>query len=354
MNIAYIHGFKFPPRSGGSVHAFQLTSNFIKKGNKVHSRRFCLKRPKSIMDLMGPINKSDNLLVRTDGSSYNDNLNIFKLIDINIPVLWEVNAPLEETLVFGSTGNYFKKQILYYENFKRKALARFTDSAVCVSKEMLNYSQKYLKIENSFLVPNGSDPERFSPDKKLDNLFPGFEDYFKILWAGSAKYPWQNLQVIPALARRFIDKKVIFIIITDKNRLGEDFNNKNILIINEIPYLQMPEYLASADMALCLYNDIPWSKWGFHFSPLKLFDYMSSGLPVIATSLGQIKDVISPGKNGFLTDNEIDDIIEKIMFIKNNPDEAKKIGRNARKTIVDYYNWDRAAEDILKIMRSYL
>jgi glycosyltransferase involved in cell wall biosynthesis len=354
MNIAYIHGFKFPPKSGGSVHAFQLTSNFIKKGNIVNSRRFCVKRPKSIMDLMGAINKSDVLLIRTDGSTHNENLSIFKLLNKKIPIIWEVNAPLEEKLVLGSRRNNFRNSNLHYENFKRKALARFTDSAVCVSKEMMNYSQKYLKLENSFLVPNGSDPEMFSPDKRLDNLFPGYEDYFKILWAGSAKYPWQGLQIIPQLASRFIDKKVIFIIITDKNHLSSDFNTGNFLIINEIPYLRLPEYLASVDMALCLYNDIPWSKWGFHFSPLKLFDYMSSGLPVIATGLGQIKEVISPGKNGLLTYNEIDDIVEKIMFFKNNPAEAKKIGNNARKTIVEYYNWERAAEDILKIMRSYL
>ncbi|MDO8727136.1 MAG: glycosyltransferase [Candidatus Methanoperedens sp.] len=267
--------------------------------------------------------------------------------------MWEINSPLEEMLYFGSENNNIKLK-LYYKNFQRKVLARFTDCAVCVSTENKNYSERFLKIKNSFLVPNGSDPDMFSPEKKRDHLFAGYEDYFKILWAGSAKFPWQGLEVIQQVAKKLIGKKVIFIIITNKNSMRVNFNNENFIIIDELPYLQMPEYIASADMALCLYANISWSKWGFHYSPLKLFDYMSSGLPVIATGLGQIKEVISPGENGFITNNDINDIVEKIMFIRDNPAKARKIGRNARKTIVDYYNWDRAAGDILKIMKNYL
>lgn len=354
MKIAYVHGFKFPPASGGSVHAFQLSSNFIKKGNEVYSNRFCLKRPQTLKNLLQGFKSSDVIYIRTDAHFFHENLNIYKLINKSTPIIWEINAPLEETLYFSSVNNDFKKIDLHYKNFKRKNLARFTDGAVCVSKENQDYSERFLKIKNSFLVPNGSDPEMFSPDKKLDHLFAGYENHFKILWAGSGKYPWHGLEIIQQVARKFIDKKVIFIIITNKNTCRVNFDNENVIIINERPYLEMPEYFASVDMALSLYNNISWSKWGFHYSPLKLFDYMSSGLPVIATGLGQIKEVISQGNNGFLTNNDINDIVKKIMYIRDNPAEAKKIGKNARKTIVDYYNWDRAAEDTLNIMRSYL
>lgn len=354
MKIAYIHGFKFPPASGGSVHAFQLSSNFIKKGNEVYSSRINLKHPQTLKNLLQEFKSSDVLYIRTDGYFFNEYLNIYKILNKSTPIIWEINSPLEEILYFNSMDNDFKKTDLHYKNFKRKILARATDAAVCISKENKDYSENFLKLKNSYVVPNGSDPEMFSPDKKLDHLFAGYENYFKILWAGSAKFPWHGLELIQQVARKFVDKKVIFIIITNKNNCRINFDNENVIIINERPYLQMPEYFASVDMALSLYNNLSWSKWGFHYSPLKLFDYMSSGLPVIATSLGQIKEVISPGKNGFLTNNDINDIAEKIMFIKDNPAEAKRIGINARKTIVDYYNWDRAAEDILKIMRSCL
>lgn len=353
MKIAYIHGFKFPPMSGGSVHAFQLSSNFIKKGNEVYSGLFSL-RPQKLKDIFVELKSSDVLYIRTDGYFHNEILNIYKLLKKNIPILWEINAPLEETLYFNTKNNGFKKFNLYHNNIQKKILARFADGAVCVSKENKDYSERFLKIENSFLVPNGSDPEMFSPDKKRDHLFAEYEDYFKILWAGSAKYPWQGLEIIQQVARKLIDKKIIFIIITNKKDCRVNFDNKNIILINERQYLEMPEYFASVDLALNLYNNLSWSKWGFHYSPLKLFDYMSSGLPVIATSLGQIKDVISPGKNGLLTNNDINDIVEKIIYIKDNPSEAKKIGKNARETIVDYYNWDRAGDEILKIMSSYL
>jgi glycosyltransferase involved in cell wall biosynthesis len=54
--------------------------------------------------------------------------------------------------------------------------------------------------------------------------------------------------------------------------------------------------------------------------------------------------------NGMLTDNAVDDIVGKILDCKNDYEKARVMGNKARKTIIDYYNWDRVAqqtEDIL-------
>lgn len=115
----------------------------------------------------------------------------------------------------------------------------------------------------------------------------------------------------------------------------------------------MPAYLASADAGLCIYHNYGW-EGKFYFSPLKLFDYMACGLPVIATDAGQISDVIRHNQNGLLVDNSIDQIINNILFLKNGPDKAKQIGLEARKNILNYYNWQRVGEETEQAFKSLL
>ena len=99
----------------------------------------------------------------------------------------------------------------------------------------------------------------------------------------------------------------------------------NVIILGPKEYLSLPPYLASADLGLCFYYD---EELGvkFYRSPLKLFDYMASGLPVIASKVGQIAEVIKDQHNGILIENNnIDEIVKNILFFKNNPGRAGEI-----------------------------
>jgi len=107
--------------------------------------------------------------------------------------------------------------------------------------------------------------------------------------------------------------------------------------------------MAAADVGLCIYESIDFYK-EFFFSPLKLYDYMASGLPVIGTGVGQIKAVIEQHDNGMLTDNSSKDIVEKILFLKRNRQEAIDMGRKGRQAVAEVYNWARIAEQSERFM----
>jgi glycosyltransferase involved in cell wall biosynthesis len=124
---------------------------------------------------------------------------------------------------------------------------------------------------------------------------------------------------------------------------------ENMIVVDEMEYDALPPFIASADVGLCLYYQCDWHKT-FYFSPLKLFDYMSSGLPIIATDAGQIGRVIENGSNGILTDNDAADVAEKILHLKRAPNERKKLGERARMDVCNYYNWTRAAMDTESVL----
>lgn len=78
--------------------------------------------------------------------------------------------------------------------------------------------------------------------------------------------------------------------------------------------------------------------------PNKLFEYMLGELPVVASNFPLWEQVVKNNKCGILVDPlKPQEIAEAILWLKDNPEEAKKMGKNGRKAVLEKYNW--AAEE---------
>jgi len=84
--------------------------------------------------------------------------------------------------------------------------------------------------------------------------------------------------------------------------------------------------------------------------PNKLFEYMSAGLPVIASDFPLWRDIINQADCGICVNpNDIQAIADAIDMLAANPERAKEMGRNGQLAVQQQYNWDKAAENLLGI-----
>ena len=73
---------------------------------------------------------------------------------------------------------------------------------------------------------------------------------------------------------------------------------------------------------------------------------------------GQVDQIVRHMENGILVedDNNVDKIVDHILFLKNNRQEAQRMGVQARKDVERYYHWSRVAQDtediLLKLVRT--
>ena len=218
---------------------------------------------------------------------------------------------------------------------------------------MVKYAQNNLNIKRAFCVPNGSDPELFNEVKVLTEKPSEWGNKFVVLWAGNAALPQQAMQLMFDVAKKIkeLDSDILFVFINSEE--GFEFpQEENIAVLSKVNYLNLPGYINNADICLCLYNSYDWYEHGCYISPLKLFDYMSCAKTVIASDMGQISLVVKDGINGILTDNNIDDIVQKIIDCKVNQKKTAAMGKEARKTIKEYYNWDRVARQTEEVLLS--
>ena len=88
------------------------------------------------------------------------------------------------------------------------------------------------------------------------------------------------------------------------------------------------------------------SYFALYSSPLKLFEAMACGVPVIGSDLPGVSEIIRDGENGFLfRPDDFRELAGKIMGLKGNPAGLKQAAAAAAKE-VSLYSWDQRAKTI--------
>jgi glycosyltransferase involved in cell wall biosynthesis len=100
---------------------------------------------------------------------------------------------------------------------------------------------------------------------------------------------------------------------------------------------EVANYLNKAKLGLVLLHPTQNHFWSY---PIKMFEYMSIGLPVIASDFPQWREIIEKSDCGLLVDPlNVDEVVSAIDLIVNDDVLAKKLGENGRKAILSTYNW---------------
>jgi glycosyltransferase involved in cell wall biosynthesis len=355
MNICFLHNDRWPLTDGASIQSWQIISQLRRRHTVITTHRSPFPGVKKIYgswkDTLRFFKKVDVLIIVIDGvfDFYNEKFALLAwvsqiILRKKIPVIWLVNAPIEESLTF----SWYPKRKFWWDKLRRKFLAQFVNTAICVSAKIEDYLRQTYSIENHIIIPNGSDPYLFSPKQKKHLPLTHFENRFIIMWAGGGEFSWQGLDLIQKTANKMwkIDKQVLFLVLTNHSWTHIS-PSENLLIFPAVKYQELPQWLSYASCYLCLYHSNPTT--GFYNSPMKLFDYMAMQKPIIATNLGQIKHIIKPQENGLLTNNNVSEIVSKILYLKRHRQIAAKLGKKARMDISRFYSWKNIGEQIENI-----
>jgi len=126
----------------------------------------------------------------------------------------------------------------------------------------------------------------------------------------------------------------------------KDFANKDGIDVNflgNIPNHELPKILNQHELFILQ------SLW--ENMPKALLEAMACGMPVIGTNVKGINELIEHDKTGILCNTDSNSIREAIITLMEDGELKEKLGKNARRTIVENYSLDSLAEKELKLMR---
>ncbi|MFO0980685.1 MAG: glycosyltransferase [Planctomycetota bacterium] len=345
MRIAYLQNTPTTRiGAGAAVHVAQVANRLLARGHTLFSNLqgegdHLLQLAAADWPARG--REIDAYYVRIHGTKSNDRFTLARRANPQAPCVWEVNAPLDERRLSGVGGLR-----LWRHKRRRRMLARLVTGAICISDEMQDYARRELEIANTVVVPNGSDPDVFSPARRDPSLYP--EGKLVVIWAGSSEYPWQGLPLVEELASHLAAEPDLHFVVTAAGR-----SRANLTYLGALPYHAMPVHLASADIGLCVYQPITFYP-RFYFSPLKLYDYMASGLAVIGTQAGQVGDVLRTERCGLTTDGSLADVSAKLQQLNVQRRSIAELGARGRAAVVRHYHWDRVVDQIEQFLQSLL
>lgn len=161
-------------------------------------------------------------------------------------------------------------------------------------------------------------------------------------------FEWKGADILAKAADLLKDVLFVFVggtkkdIVDFKNKFG---NKKNILILGYKPYLEIPLYQKAADI-LILPNKREEKMSEFYTSPLKLFEYMASQRPIVASNLSSIREILNEKNAILVKPSDPDDLAKGIEKALKNQDLADKILQQAFLDVQEY-TWDKRVKKIL-------
>ena len=175
-----------------------------------------------------------------------------------------------------------------------------------------------------------------------------------VLYTGHL-YKWKGVEAL-AVASKFLGDDVLIVVVGGIKWYLSDFekfikNNdlKNVLVLGHKDYSQIPFYLKLADcLVLTGTNNSEISKQ--YTSPMKMFEYMASKNPIVASSLSSFKEVLNDENSILVEPDNPEAMAIGINKAINDLELSKQISEQAYKD-VQYYTWDNRAKKILEFIK---
>jgi glycosyltransferase involved in cell wall biosynthesis len=88
----------------------------------------------------------------------------------------------------------------------------------------------------------------------------------------------------------------------------------------------------------------------FYFSPLKIYEYMACGLPVITSQIGQLPRLVRENETGLLyPPGDAAALAVKIGMIYRDPQMRARLGRDGRELVLRQHSWDAVIKRIIAL-----
>jgi glycosyltransferase involved in cell wall biosynthesis len=259
----------------------------------------------------------------------------FRLV-LKIPIIFEVH----EIFHLSTTGRKRKKiRDIEYRVYNK------VDAIVSISESIKNYLF-HMGISNRpiYTIPDGVRKEWFDINKPTSSSY--------ICYTGSL-YLWKGVDTLIS-AMKYLPNENLLIAGAGsrleelKNLARIEGTSDRVKFAGAVPHTSIPKYLSQAKIAVL--PNLPHGPSMFS-SPLKLFEYMACGIPIVASDIPIFHEILTEGENAiFFKPSNPESLATCLKKLIDNPELAARIASNAKEKAKNH-TYEKRAKNILKIIK---
>ena len=370
MNISYVSSSWIPSKYANSVNVMKMCQGFSRLGHRVELHAPRSEGAETDLEIFTYYGISDRFILRkhvAPGYPSTPGRIIYALgcarglwkaaphlvygrdwpallmaANLGLGVILELHAPAPES---GTKGSLFKWLV------QSKRLIRLV-----VNSENLqnNVADSFPEVrERLVLARNGADPVR--PDDSQPPPITRRDKRMTVGYIGHL-YPGRGMEILGDFARRcdWSDFHVVGGWPDDvalwKDRLKDE---PNIFFHGHVAPSEVPRYLRALDVLIAPYQPVVTlhggvgdnSQW---VCPFKLFDYMAAGKPIICSDHPVIRETVEHEQDALIcAPTDLGAWAVALTRLRDNPEFAAVIARNALDKFTGRYSWEARAERVL-------
>lgn len=275
---------------------------------------------------------------------------------LGVPLVVELNAPLSL-----EQSTYRTSSLPALANQAERQTLVGADVVVTVSSALRDYVLELgVAAQRVEVVPNGIDPALFAPGTAsvASRERWGIGDGPILGFVGGLR-PWHGVRALPALLGRLLARhpSIQMIIAGDgplRDELSQSFSARSlsdrVVFTGALAHGEVADVVRLFDVAVAPYDE---TDHLFYFSPLKLFEYMGCGAPVVAAAVGQIAEIVRDGVTGLLyAPGDLDAFVGACERLLADPPLRERLGRAAATAVHSHYTWAGNARRVVELARS--
>lgn len=365
--ILYIANIRLPTEKAHGVQIMEMCHAFAQDGNAVElivprRKNHIVEETFSFYDL--PKNFRITRLFTWDLIAYGPIGFIIQSLTFALAALFYLRD--QDSLVYSRDDlflfllSFTKKRYVYevhapkWHVVSRRAMKR-ASLVVLISHGLKDfYVQKGIPEKRLLVAPDGVNLERFSlvMSKEDCRTKLGLPQDKKIALYSGHLYSRKGAHVFAEAARQLGDDICCVFVggtpvdIAEFKKLYGDV--QNIRILGHRPHQDIPYYLSAADV-LVLPNSAKDEDSRLYTSPMKLFEYMASGTPIIASDVPSLREVLTEENSLLVTPDEFPALAAGIITVFDDLKLATQLAENARHDVIRY-SWNKREEIILNAL----
>jgi glycosyltransferase involved in cell wall biosynthesis len=369
MRILYVAtDQKVPGATGGSVHVLEVARGLAARGHEVHAvvaadggpareeeagvvwhrvswqprHRLFRFRARPAVEAIASEVRPAVIMERYynfggEGIATAARLGVPSLLEVNSPVVdhaRSVKGALDAALIVRPLRRY------------RESLCRRAAALVAPIPEIVPEFARAKTVT----VTWGANVEAFSPERRRDEVRRALgipEGAVAVVFTGSFRR-WHGVHVLEDAARRLRGRADLFFVLVGGRTQGpgEGYRGRRL---GTRPYAEMPSLVASADIGVAPYDPARLAQLtlGFYWSPLKIFEYMASGLPTVTIPRPPLTEIVREGHEGLHSrEGDASALAEAIVRLADDEPARRRMGASARARVVERYSWARHCEQL--------